>query len=193
MQRIRATLSGFTGAPGLVTMYGVTSGAENGTTAQILCDRLTTAINHIVSTFPTAYTVTPDSFVDTIDAATGALTASVGVTPDTVTGGASEGYLATAVQVVANWKTDQYVNGRRVTGRTFFGPCSQQYMGTDGTPHASLLTALGLTADDWHDAGATSTFTAVWHRPVNGTGGSAHPITAHSTPDKYAVLRSRRD
>lgn len=193
MQRIRATLTGWSGAPGLVTMYGVTSGAENATTAQILCDRLTTAINHVVSIFPTSYTVTPDSFVDTIDVATGAITASNPVTPTVVNGGASEGYLGTPLMLFANWKTDVYVAGRRLVGRTFFGPTSINYIDSDGTPGSGALTALGLTAAAWIDAGATTTFTCVWHRPKGGVGGSAAAITAYSTPNKYGVLRSRRD
>lgn len=193
MQRARGTLTGFSGAPGLVTMYGQALGGENSTTAQVLMDRLSTAINHVVSTFPTAYTFTPDTSVDTLNPVTGALTGSSSVSSTTRTGGASQGYLATMAMVCVTWKTSAFIAGRRLVGRTFFGPVSTEFIDADGTPGSGLLTAAGLTGADWINAGATGVDPVVWHRPVGGSGGSCATIDSYSVRDKYAVLRSRRD
>ena len=174
-------------------MYTQTVGGETTTTAQTTMDRLSASINHVVSTFPGAYTFTPDTSVDDINPVTGVLTGSHPVSSASHTGGASQGYLATMAMIAVTWITGAFVNGRRLTGRTFFGPVSTEYIDTDGSPGSGLLTAAGLTAADWYDPGATTTDTVVWHRPVAGAGGQCYGIVSHSIKDKYAVLRSRRD
>lgn len=193
MQRARATMTGWSGGPGVMTMYGVTSGTENATTAQILTDRLHTASLQISGLFPTGWTMTGDTSVDTIDAATGNITANDAVTSWTRTGASSAGYGPLASGVVMGLITPFFIAGRRLKGRVFVSPLASEFTDTDGTPKSSVGTSINAFGAAWINAGATSTFAVVWHRPRGGAGGEAHVVTSTTYVDKFAVLRSRRD
>lgn len=193
MQRIRATITGWTGAPGVITLYTLTSLPEDATSAQLCCDRLGDSLTAGNGLYAQGVTFTSDSFVDTIDPATGAITASNAVTPWTVVSSSTAGKAPPAVQGCITWKTNDVVAGRRVAGRTFIGPVAIDQLDLDGTPTAGALAKLEAIGSAWQDNGTTDVYAAVWHRPVSGAGGSDHEITAHNIRDKWAVLRSRRD
>lgn len=193
MQRIRASINYGAGAPGVITLYTLTSLPEDATSAQLCCDRLKDALTAGNTLFHDEVSFASDSFVDTIDPATGAITGSDSVTPWTVLGAGSSFIAPPALQLAVTWKTGDIVNGRRVAGRTFVGPLDYGTIQDDGTPTATALTKLEAFANAWTDNGTTDVYAAVWHRPVGGSGGSDHEITAHSFKDKFAVLRSRRD
>lgn len=128
-----------------------------------------------------------DSYNDVTGALTGSWTAS---TNADVVGGSLDSYAAPAGACVT-WNTAGIVNGRRVRGRTFIVPVARNGYDTDGTLAAALVNALDTAAANLVTASAGGLL--VWHRPVSGSGGSAHPVTGHRVRDKIAVLRSRRD
>ena len=194
MQRIRASINySNPGAPGVITLYTRSTGLENGTTAVLTSTRLQDALTAGRSLFPSIVTFAGDSFVDTIDPATGHITASDSITPWTVVGLSPAGVMPPANAICITWKTAAVIAGRRVRGRTFLSPLYQGVADTDGTPEASRLAAVEDLANAWTDNGLTDTFAVVWHRPVGGSGGTAEDITSHQVRDKFAVLRSRRD
>lgn len=194
VQRIRATISWpSVGGPGVITLYTRSTGLENGPTADLTSSRLQNALTAGVTLFTGGTVFRSDSFVDTIDPATGVITDSNDVTPWTVTGTNSGVLAPLATMVCVTWKTAAVIAGRRVRGRTFLGPLAQNTDDNDGTPASATLTAANALGDAWTDNGLTDTFAVVWHRPVSGAGGTAEDITAHQVRDKFAVLRSRRD
>lgn len=194
MQRIRASINyPLSGAPGLMTLYTHDPIAENSATADICNARLNDAVTAGAALFNTNVTIVGDSFVDTIDPATGVITSSDGVTSWTVTGLNGTDPLPPATAVVLSFSTDDIVNGRRVRGRAFVSPLSAAVLGTGGTLIGADLTVAQDMATSWWDAGLTGTVTVVWHRPVGGSGGSIHPITGSLVKNKFGVLRSRRD
>ena len=194
MQRARAQIQyPSSGSPGVITLYTRTTLGENAGTAQLTVDRLHDALNAGHFLFCSDTLFVSDTFVDTIDPATGSITGSDGVTPWTLAGGTGTQYLPQANQICVTWKTAAVIAGRRVRGRTFLGPLAKTELEDNGTPLAAALTSAGALADAWVNNGLTSTFAVVWHRPVGGSGGTAEDITAHSIKDKFAILRSRRD
>lgn len=193
MQRIRATIQGFSGAPGVITLYTLTSLPEDATSAQLCADRLGDALTAGNGLYAQGVSFVSDTFVDTIDPATGTITASDSITPWTVTSSSTASTAPPMVQGCITWKTNDVVAGRRVAGRTFIGPVALDMLQNDGTPSSTAMTKLEAIGAAWQDNGTTDVYAAVWHRPVSGAGGSDHEITAHSIRDKWAVLRSRRD
>ena len=194
MQRIRASITyPLSGSAGVITLYTRHSLTEDGTTALLCSHRLRDALTAGKSMFSNTTVFVADAFVDTIEPATGTITDSNPTDAWTVTGDQGPGYLPPASQMAVTWLTADVVGGRRVRGRTFFGPLAVQDVDTDGTPNNTKLGHLDAAAAAWIDAGLTAVDTVVWHRPVGGAGGSDHVITAFSRKDKFAVLRSRRD
>jgi hypothetical protein len=195
MQRIRATINytDVAGGPGVITLYTRSTGLENGATADLTSSRLQDALDAGKALFSVYTSFVADTFVDTIDPATGSITDSNPTAAWTVTG-TTTGHTGPAVLAICvTWKTTAVIAGRRVRGRTFLSPLTNAVADIDGTPSAPYMTAANDLGDAWTDNGLTNTYAVVWHRPVGGAGGTAEDITAHSIRDKFAVLRSRRD
>jgi len=78
-------------------------------------------------------------------------------------------------------------------GRIFFCPVGANMVQPDGTPADTALgfiNAGGASLLEGVDAGD---LWVVWHRPKAGSGGQAGQILVTTCPDKFSVLRSRRD
>ena len=115
MQRIRATISyPGGGSPGVITLYTKTEGPENDTTATLCGDRLKNALTAGLDLFVNTTNFTADTFVDTIDPATGVITGSDSYAGFSLNGAQSNGYLPQAAMVCATWHTEGIVAGRRV-------------------------------------------------------------------------------
>lgn len=183
IERIRCQWSGFTGSPGLTTFYA--------TDALTLLPAVRTFFNSIAGLLPAAVQVSFEPFGAQIDDTSGNLTGawSTGTTPAVVQGTLAGSYSAPSGMLV-NWLTNTIVGGRFLRGKTFIvpGPVSS----TDGTPNSANVTTL---------QGAASVLAAdlggllVWHRPTNDppTNGSSAEVVTVNVPDKFVVLRSRRD
>lgn len=144
--------------------------------------------------WPTSVTAHVLEAVDLMTAASGDITDTFTVATNTpVTGVGSSEYAPIATALLLSLSTPNYVAGRRVRGRIFFSPVANNMVQSDGTPASTALGFLlgggtGLLADldegdEW----------VVWHRPKSGSGGLACGINATTAPDKFAILRSRRD
>lgn len=110
-------------------------------------------------------------------ARTGAGTVSTSGTPD-------------ATQVLLRWRGTAVINGRRIQGRTFIpGLGGSNVAGGNLSPGAQGIIQNALTT--YANTGLQH---LLWHRPVNGAGGSSHgfgPAGASVWPE-LAVLRRRR-
>lgn len=194
MLRCRASLTyPLSGSPGVITIYARTAVVEDSARATLLSTRLQNAMTAAYALFPLSFAAVSDGYVDQLDPATGALTGSFSTTQWTVQGGNGSGYLPPATAVAVTWVTADYVAGRRVRGRTYLGPLSSAINNGDGHLIGADYAVVQDFIDAWLDNGAEDVYPVVWHRPVGGSGGSIHDITAGTAKDKFAVLRSRRD
>lgn len=189
--RITARWSGFRGAPGYSNFYfdGEFAGAPAVEAAAV-------AVSDFFSGFyaflpgPVSIAVQPTAEV--VDETTGQTLSILDFSaPAAVVGGTADNYSA-AVGAVVNWNTNDYVNGRRVRGRTFVVPLTSTAFDEEGDISSGALDSLRSAASGLVTATMDLPL-AVWHRPANGSGGSSHVVTSATVPDLGAVLRSRRD
>lgn len=195
LYRVRATWTGFAGAPGVSTFYGLVEGA--------LPPRLPAFFTSIVGYLPADVDVQVENTGDIIEDTTGVLTGAWAVDPMTPVHMTGAGPYPALAGAKANWLTETILDGHRVKGRTFIVPICGSQFDDDGTLSDGILGDLGdaatlLAADSVGDM-------VIWHRPraaraAYGThpalsaraGGHALVIGAN-VPDKATVLRSRRD
>lgn len=192
--RVRTVLSGWPGGPGLNTFYFSTaSGTVGNTEAADVCARVRSYWDSIKGLFPTSFRADVNGAPDTLDIASGVLTGTLnGGSPPQVAGTTGTAYNMYAGMILLKGATTAVVNGRREQGRSFIGPVTS---GADvgGVPDAAYRTAVSNGANVLLLTGSTTAFPGVWHRPVNGAGGSFNGVSVFTTAPYFAVLRSRRD
>lgn len=195
ISRVRVSLTGFPGAPGVCTFYGL-DGPAMQTPLRVM-------FNSLISLLPQNVHADVALGGDVIDSSTGQLTGTwLGVAQPTINGGAAGGYAAPAGGML-RWATSAIRDGHRVRGRTFIVPLSAAAFDNDGS-----LTSIAFTT--LNDAAVTMVTNAspsfvIWHRPFKGSPatatrparpaylGGSEIVTAGSAADKAVVLRSRRD
>ena len=184
--QVPVTWSGWTGAPAYSNFYLITG----VTTTQL--DLIHDFFDDSKSLFAGAITWTIPSAGNVINAATGEITGGWTATPTaaTVSGGAGASVFAAAAGYSVQWRTNSFLNSRRIIGHTFMVPIAASCFATDGTLDTTYRsTATTAAASLVTDLAGRL---VVWHRPVNNLGGAAAVVTASSVPDRAAVLRSRR-
>lgn len=185
IESIVVTWTGFPGAPGYSTFYG-TSGSG-------LQTALVTFFNSVKAKTPSNVTWTIPADGDQINEANGDVTGSwAGGTVTAVAGTVTGAIYGAPAGAVVNWKTGDFVNSRRVVGRTFLVPLDAGGFDNDGSLSATLRSALTSYATTF--LGSTSPSFLIWHRPSSpgATDGSSHVVTSVLVPDKVAILRKRR-
>lgn len=186
MLRIRGTITGLSGGTALTTGYfqfdNLATEARTDWTAfwTSVATRLRSSI-----------IVTMDTSAAQIDPATGDQIGEVSLAPFSVAGGQNDDLLPSATQVLVNWRTDSFIGGRRVRGKTYIPGFTESASNSAGVFSGTSVTTVQSAATAYADAVLNPS--VVWHRPVNGSGGSVHNITTATVPTKFAVLRSRRD
>ena len=194
MLRVRATLSGWAGGPGLNTWYFETPLQDAA--AALRCVDYVHAqwAGGLQGVLPDSVNLQVQGEVDVITAATGAITDTLSVTtPAVCNGTGGSAYAPPECACLLKLNTSTYVAGRRIQGRMFLSPLAAAVIGTDGQMDHTIAGGVDNAYADMTgrmDAGDTW---VVWHRPKSGAGGSAALITATSVPYKVAVLTSRRD
>ena len=202
MYRVRTTLAGWQGAPGLLTTYHRASAVPTDAEATVAATRVRAALAVVAPLFAPAVTLQVQSQVDVIEDTNGALIGSQNggaqaVVPGTAATGVGPAQLAAGLVL----STSQIVHGRRVKGRLFLSPLAagntQSVLPPVGVNTAinafgvALLTASPSTA---------AQPLLVWSRPVPvGTpsvpvrlGVSAIALSSQVAP-KWFSIRSRRD
>lgn len=182
MLRVRTNMTGASGAPWLSTMFFDGSTGTIATAAVAEVNAFWTAVKAHVST-PTVILSEPD--VAIIDPATGQQTGVIAVATTPVSGsGAST--LPFANQIYVVWHTGAFINGRELIGKTFIpGPPT-----TDNNSGQVLGTAVTAVQNA---AGALIASFGATFGIYSRTHHQFHGATASVTPNKFGVLRSRRD
>lgn len=184
MQRVRVHWTGFTGGPGVNTLFFTDTPADPA-------PDLHTFFDAIKALIPTSVTVAIDSSGDLIDETTGALGGTwTGTAGASVTGTTSALY-AGPTGAVMDLKTSTVVGRRRLQGRMFLVPLTTDCYQSDGTLATSSLGTLQTAASAFL-ASSSGGSLVVWHRPKPGQNGSKAAVTSIVVPDLAAVLRSRR-
>lgn len=185
--RHTAVWEGTIGLPGYSQFYQAvtdppSTSAQNGHTA------IRSFFSNVSAAIPGEVTVTVDPIYQTLDEVTGDIVAeaTVGAPSQVVQGVNGDGYSA-QVGVLIEWLTGSYIDGRRLRGRTYLVPLAGQF-DTDGTLTTGGLAILNAA---WPWITADQEDFRVWHRPVNGAGGSSATITSGVVKDHACILRSR--
>lgn len=195
MARVRVVLAGWAGGPGLATHYFLNAASPTGTLeemSQECCDRVQAAWVLMQNVEPNIWTATTQPTVDWINPENGEMTTSATVTaPAVVSGIEGTKFGPEASGICVNWLTNDFVSGRRVRGRTFISPTNDG-IDANGTPTAPHIAAVGNMFAALSDSTSGYPEFCVWHRPVGGSGGSAHLVTGSRVRDTGSVLTSRR-
>lgn len=182
LNRIRVEWSGLTGLPGISTFYVGSADSD--------ISELVTFFTAIRGLFPSGLSWTIPSDGDQIDDATGALTGTwIGTGGGTVTANAPGLNYAAGVGARVRWLTPAVVGGRRLRGATFLTHLASTNYDAQGTILSAALTTIQTAATALATSGSPF---MVWHRPVNGVGGSSVAMNAAIVPDRVAWLRTRK-
>lgn len=94
------------------------------------------------------------------------------------------------VQALTFLGTTDFKNGRRVRGRSFL-PGLPEDIQTSGVGPTEVFreTIQGVYSGVLGGAAAVH---VVWSRPVDGAGGSIHPVSSYQTSPIWSTLRTRR-
>lgn len=191
--RVTTTLTGFSGAPGYWRHYFKdVSGLVGPAMPQLCVDRVRDAVVAGGILFSTSVTYNVSGLVDEIDESTGQITGQQSVTPRTQIGAGAGALGPIVVGLVAQYNTDDFVNGRRIRGRSFLNPIRAAYTAAPA-PQAAELALAQAFASKMDDPGATTVRFGVYTRPKGAQPGAWHDVTSTNVPQKWTVLRSRRD
>jgi hypothetical protein len=194
LYRMRTALTGFSGAPGVVTQY-FSSLADTTVDLHTFWESVKVYIPSVVH-------VQVENVGDIIESTTGTITDAWQAAPVAETVCTGGGAYAGPAGAQIRWDTATIVDGRRLRGRTFLVPLVTGAYESNGTILGTALTAFTNAAAALVNAQAPEM--VVWHRPraaraadgsrpeVTARAGSFGAITASSVPDRVAVLRSRR-
>lgn len=150
----------------------------------------------LVPYLPSGVTLTCAPTVSIVAEADGSLAEqrSIATVPAVVTGSSAAAYSASSGACVV-WRTNVSTGRRVLMGRTFFVPLTSATFDATGklgtTPRNAILTA-ATTYVNRVSAGVPG-HPAVWHRPVNFSGGQLGAVTSVSVNIVGADLRRRRD
>lgn len=205
MLRVRTTLTGWDGAPGLVTNYfgAMTENSEGaGLAIAYVHDLFGSVYGQLLSN---AVTWTVQREVDVMTASNGEVTNTFTVTgSDSSTGGGGANIAPTAVAALMQWKTATFLEGRRLRGRTYVSPLAAAAIDSNGHLGSTLRTAVLADLATWLTTFDGTDVPVVWRRPrpadpdhlpepVEARDGDTAPIVSADVASVLAVLKSRRD
>jgi len=208
--RVRAASTGWGGGPGLNTFYfvGNSSGTDvdpDADAADLCVERVQAAFAAGLTLYPSSWQVTVSPVVDVLNPVDGELQDSFSVSPPAAQAGSGgSAFGPTPTMLLLQLRTSTFLDGSRVQGRAFIGPIIPTG-DNDGTPNSGALGAGVDMGEALQDAGIGPSNPAlvVWRRPrvavpeatppVTARVGSYGRVTSITVPNKYAVLRSRRD
>lgn len=186
-------MTGFSGAPGYWRHYFKdVSGLVGPAMPQLCVDRVRDAVVAAGILFANSVTYNVSGLVDQIDEATGQITGQDSVTPRTQVGAGAGTLGPIVVGLVAQYNTNDFVNGRRIRGRSFLNPIRSTYT-INSAPQVAELALAQAFASKMDDPGATTVRFGVYTRPKGAQPGAWHDVTTTNVPQKWTVLRSRRD
>lgn len=176
--------TGFPGAPGYSTFYAVPGSDVAFSLAAFFENMKTWLPQNVKIQVPTSG--------DTLEDTTGIIESSWSTAAiPLVTGTNTQAYAAPA-GIHYNWITNDFINGRRVRGKTFIVPMSSACFDNDGSLTSTIVTQVGTVGDLFMTAVEDNLL--IYHRPAKGThaGGKACRVVGYNFRDRASVLTSRR-
>lgn len=179
LNKVTSVATGVNGSPFYTNHYFNSSVGDGGaSTVQAFWTAMATVIAGAIN-------IDFDGTVQQIDAETGQLTGVIPTTPWTVDCSAGGEVAPWFTQGLIQWRTAQFVNGRRLIGRTFVPGVTEQNSSA-GIPTAGYTTALASAIQAMEGSGF------VIYSPTHRTFGIV-PEGASTVWGQFASLRSRRD
>lgn len=194
LHRVHVACSNFPGAPGVLTLHCQDAPA--------LMTSLQTWLNAMVGHQPTGFTYTIQGNGDIFDYVTGEVSSTWTATAPAASVSTSTDTYAAGVGVIVHWKSDSYLSGRLLRGRSFIVPVNRSSFDTDGSLTSDSLSNFRSQCASFVTA-ATGNL-AIWQRPrlakaadgsrpaVTARGGGWAGVVSSVVPDRGAWLRSRR-
>lgn len=182
MRRVRVVWTGVAGSPAYSNFYAVTAD-NDGSQFKAAVGNLITSLAEFVVT-PVIATI--EGEVPLIDSATGDIQGVSNQTPQTIPATSTGIMLPRATQLVLRWRTQEFVNGRRVQGRTSI-PYISVALDDDGRVDAGFAAQINADINSFLTE-AGSDF-VIWAK----TSGGAAQVSAGSVWPEFGVMRSRRD
>jgi hypothetical protein len=194
--RIRVNLSGFQGAPGLNTWFGLATGEDEPTGSEVaeFSDQIRAMYNSLKAYLANGVTAVPVDQVDIFEVSNGNLVGRLSVGPTwSIASTDASSPVSRATQAKLRLTTNQIVGNRILQGGPFFGPLGDSALGGDGSLATAFRTAVPGAFGGMLDViGMRS---AVWSQPGPGNDGVGEfgYVQSVSVGTLPAVLRSRRD
>lgn len=186
LQRMRVHWTGFSGAPGVNTLwFDDTSPADPAPAMRTFFEAIKA---HLAQGVTIAY----DNTGDLVSDATGAITGSWSGTAAANTSSTGAGVYAAPVGACVTMRTASIINRRRLIGKMFLVPLDADSFDTTGRLNSTALSDINNAMATFL-ASAPGGAWSVWHRPKNGSGGSSSHVISAKATDLPATLRSRRD
>lgn len=195
MLRVRTTLSGWTGGPGLTTHYftATTEDAAAAARCRAYVHTYFTTLASLLTAAQARWDVQAE--VDIITSADGHITDTfTDTTAYGASGDAGGGTAPPATAILLRHVTNTYVAGKRLRGRSFISPVGVVIFATDGSMATAAQTNTNAAGVTWLASFSSGDKLVVWHRPKKGmTDGYSGIVTALACQGKGSVLTSRRD
>lgn len=208
IMRVRTVITYGEGSPGLMTHYFKQSDNIFSTaSAQLSIDRVRDSIIAAQNIWTTGTTFTISGDVDVLEDSDGETQLTLAATQRTLNGTTGQPLGPLAIGLLLKAKTDVFVSGHRLKGRTYFVPVNNALTTSATVPSGTqgTVTAFGTAM---LNAGTTDVHPVVWSRPRPATAvgpgrpagparearaGSSAEVTSYSCSPKFVVLTSRRD
>lgn len=194
MGRLIIDGSGYDGAPGVNVLHFCAP--LHGSLTQELVDEFYSIIAASIDAsdgvnLPSGVTLTINPVVTVHQVESGNLSGIFTTTEDTYSvTGSGGGQQTRANQIGMRWLTNDFRNGRRVQGRTFYGPISTAAMDSDGSILDSIVSGW---PDIWSGAyDGLSSRLIVWTRPKGSTPGEYADVVQLQVSQMPFILRDRR-
>lgn len=195
--RVKLRWTGLPGGSGysMFHMRDFSAGEPTVADANAAMARIQSFAGAIKGLLPPVIKLDVESEVEVLEETNGTMTNVLGGTPlvqQLGTASTTAGFSAPSGAVIS-WSTPGVRAGRRVRGRTFIVPMSNEAYDVDGSLKTSPLATLNSAATALRDA-ALQPDLGIWARPTapGASDGIWYAVTGHRVPDMAAVLRSRR-
>ena len=184
IRRVSTVINGLAGGSGFLQMYFTNVVGEAGAT-QTAVGQFWQGLTELLHTDLTGQILAEQ---DLVEDTTGQIVGTENTGADTtiVFNGAGE-FAPSATQMLCRWRTDTFIAGRRLQGRSFI-PGITEAMGSS-VPGTTAISTLNAEAASLISDTSTSGPLRVFSR----THLTSAVVTSGSAWNQYAVLRSRRD
>lgn len=194
--RFRVTIDGFSGGPGLNTLYGldVAQGTPTGSDLDEFSTQLQSMYDDLKTYAPVGLSWSIQQEVDVLEVSDATLLDRPVLSSQWTVNGTGAGRdVSRATQAKFRYRTDRIDNNRFVQGGIFFGPLASAAMTDQGQISATFATAVTNAHNGLLDVLGPMRL-AVYSVPApEASDGNFGYVQSVSVAPRPAVLRTRRD